>query len=836
MNKKKTEKSVTNNKKKSKNGFILNNDNIDINSVTYKEEDLKQTVEKCMGLYGFNINLERSFPNIKDGLKPVQRKVIYTGIESGYRSNKPFKKSLLYIGSGSRFYVHGNASFYGAMMSMAQYFYTKYPLIEVHGNCGSITGASYSAERYTESRLSKYAEDLTKDLSKESVNWKQNYDNSLEEPVVLPTTFPNLLLNGSYGIGLGYSASIPAHNFKDIIERTIKLIENPDISIDELIDGLVPDYPTGGVIINKKDLPNMYKTGSGTIRIRGKVTVTDDGNLLITSIPYLKNSGIILDSIQEAIKEGKINGISSLKDDTNFTNGIRITLVIKRGYDPKVIEEQLYKLTTIQDSISFQLICTDGLSFRYYNFKEILEEWIKFRKTTLRRLFNSKIAIIKKKIHIDEGLLIALDSDNIDNIIEIIKKAKDYDEIKQKLIKKYNLTEIQAEYISSLKLKQLCNMGKEEIEEDLKKLKEDLEFYIEFIRIPSKLNDYIIDELNEGVKKYDTPRLTEAIDVDLEKSAEAIIENTKHTLIITNQGFIKKIDSGKIKVQNVNGVKNSKASRGINIGKLKDDDYVISTINVENLDEVMFFTNKGRVFTRKVYEIKESNLNNYGILIETLFKLKTDEKIVTTLKVKKDDYKSEKSFLLFQTKDGLIKKTSLSLYSSVPKTGFMAIDLNDKDELVGVISSKFDIDVFVGTDLGNILRFNSDQIPNTKRITKGVKSVALIENENVISFDILENNESTILVLTNKGNSKRVKSESIRISDRNKKGNVLIRLVDDEKVVSVMFVNDDDELTIITTKKIIKVPVIQIPILVKNNIGRKIISLLKSEKVLTSNI
>jgi DNA gyrase subunit A len=818
---------ATNKKQKTKNGFILDNDDIDINKHKYPNQDLINELNRRMGIYGYNVNLERAVPNVRDGLKPVQRVILYTGYNHGYRNNKPFRKSLKFIGAGSSYYVHGDASFYQTLMTMSQDFYTKYPLIEVHGNNGATTGDAPASARYTESRLSSYSEELIKDLSKDTVDWKDNYDNTEVQPTVLTNTYPNLLLNGSYGIGQGYLSSIPSHNFKDITERVIKIIKNPDISIDELVKDLLPDYPTGGVIINKKDLPNIYKTGSGTIRIRGKVVINDKDEVVIKSIPYMKNTGTILDRIQKAVKEEKITGISSIKDDTNATSGVNIRIIPKRGNDPRVIENQLYKYTPLQDSLTVQFICTtpDMLNFRYYNFKEMLEEWYKFRKVTLIRSFNSKLAVCKKKIHIDEGLLIALNPKNLDKIIKMIRNAKDKDEIKENLKKNYKMTSIQAEYIAELKLYQLSGMGIGSIEDDLEKQKAMLDEILGFLSSKKKIDNYIIDELEKGAKKFNTPRITEAIDVDLDNIAESTIDNTKHTIIITSEGFVKKIDQNKIKVQN-------KGGQGINIGKIKEGDYVINTLNCENLDELFFFTNQGRLLSLKVYDIKESNLNSYGILINTIINLKADEKVVQTIIINKDNYKEDGSFLLFATKNGLIKKTSLSLYSSVPKSGFCAIDLNKDDELIGVLSAKYDMDVIVATNLGNVIRYNTLSIPTTKRMTKGVKSITLSDKERVVSFDLFRNPNDNLLIVTSKGNGKRIEMKSILSTDRTKKVKPMLKLVGSEEVVSSFFVNDEDELTVVGTKKIVKIPVEQVPISLRVNPAKKIITLGRGEKVL----
>jgi DNA gyrase subunit A len=827
----KSSKSSSTKKTKSKNGFILDNEDIDIQSVTYPTIPLKEEVERRMGIYGYNVNLERATPNVRDGLKPVQRKIIYTGITSGFTHNKPFKKALRYIGEGSKYYVHGDRSYYDALVSLAEDFYTNYPLIEPHGSVGSITGDGAAAPRYLELRLSSFVNDLITDLGKESVDFKPNYDNTEVEPTVLPVNYPLSLINGTFGIGQGLTSSVPPHNFGEIIDKTIALIKNPDMTLKEVIKGLKPDYPTGGIIINKDDLKDLYTKGKSTIRLRGKVEVTPDNNLLITSIPYMKNVNSILDNIQDAIRKGKITGISNIKNNTNAINGVKVTIVVKKGYDPKVIESQLYKFTGLQDGISASFIFTtpDMLSFKVYNVKEILEEFIKFRKVTLYRKFNDKISTISKKIHIDEGLLIALKPVNIDKIIAMIKKSKDANEVKENLIKTYKLTQIQAEYISELRLVQLCNLEIVKIQEDLKVQKANLKDIVEYFEDSNKLDNYIIKQLEDGKKKYGRPRRTEAINVDTSNMTEAIVENTSHTVLITNEGYIKKIPYDKIKTQNTKGI-------GINVGKMRENDFVINIFNAKNLDEILFFTNQGRVYVLKLYNIKEVNLTTYGLLLSTLLDLKVGEKVIRSLVINKDDYDSETSFLLFATRNGLIKKSLLSLYSSIPKKGFFAIDLNDDDELVNVLSSTEDVDIVVATDSGKINKYSSSEVTLTKRLTKGVKSIVIDnDKEHVVACDYINNNKNTLFVLTSLGNGKRIENSNIKPSERVKAPSTSIRLSPKERVVASFFVTVKDEITIVSNKKIIKIPSSQIPVRVKDVAGDKIMSINKGETVLCAN-
>ena len=824
---------------KTKNGYILENSNIDIHSVEYENIDLGEELDRSMGIYGFNVNLERAIPNVRDGLKPVQRKVLYTGYESNYRSNSPTKKAARFVGDGTKYYVHGDASFFDAMVKMGQDFYVNNELINIKGNQGSITGEDHSQMRYLEARLTKFAEEHFKDLDKDSVDWKNNYDNTEVEPTVLPVRYPLLLLNGVYGIGQGWIGSIPPHNFEDVVERTIAYIKNKDITCEELAKDLVPDFPTGGVIINKNDLMTIYTTGndperlgnikSVPIRIRSNVSITKDNNLLITSVPYQITTGNILDSIQKAVKTGKIDDIVDIEDSTNANNGISIKVILKRGADPELVEQLLYKYTTVQVSIAVQFLCTspDMLQFNYYNLKEMIEEWYIFYKTTFVRKVKAKMSKVKRQIHIDEGLLIALDPKNINNIIDMIRKSKSIPDIKENLKKKWKMTQIQADYISDLKLTALCNMEINKIKEDLKK-NED-----EFDSLESYFNDYdlidkeIINILLDGKKKYGKPRKTTAINVD--PNAKILVKNTAHTIIITSLGLVKKIDADKFKVQNPNGI-------GINVGKMKERDFVVNIFNCNNVDQLFLFTNLGRLYSINVYDIKETNLLSYGYLIENLIKLKEGEYVVTSMIMNESILNSNKdAFLLFTTKQGLIKKSMLSLYSSVPKTGFYAIDLNKDDELAKVISCNEDVHVIVTSKLGYIIRYSSSDIAPSNRLTKGVKAMVLEDDDLIASIDIFINDKDLLFIISNKGNGKRIRTAKLIPTNRLKKPKIAMKMEGkDEFIKDAFFVGDNDEITIVSTKKVIKVPADKVPILIKSAVGKSIIKMNKDEYVVAA--
>lgn len=786
------------------------------------EMEIEDILEESMGNYSYNINLFRSFPNVFDGLKPVARRIIFSLYELKLTPGGQSKKVAAVVGNVlAKTHPHGDASVFDALVKMAQDFYMNMPIVHGSGNFGSISGDEASAMRYIECKMSNYCRDFLDDIEKNSVDWKENYDQSMLEPETLPAKFPNLLINGSYGIGQAYISSVPPHNLNDIVDLVIKVIENPDITVGEISKLILPDFPTGGIVINKSKLPEYYATGSGSIKLRGRVKITEKGDLLITEIPFMTTLGGIKDKIQEKVKDETIEGISDIKDESNEKNGIKLTVKIKKGFEPAIIENLLYKYTPLQSTINLNLICTEGLSFGVYNILELLQKWVDFRRTTLKRIFNFRINKISRRLHIIEGLLIALKPTNIDRVIELIKKSKDRKEAIEKLIEHFDLTRIQSEAIVELKLHRLTSIGIIDLKDERKVLKEELKTLKEYFSNPKKLDDYIIDELEEGKEKYGWKRRTTYTDID-DDNSDVIIPNSNHTIFISKEGYIKKL--------NLDMSSQGKGGKGRSVGKMKEGDYIISAFNANNKDTLLCFTNIGRVFSIKIHELRESTLSSLGHLVSSYIQLRKDEKVVSTLTLGDEEYKKDDAFLVFATKKGLIKRSSLSYYKLIPKSGLIALKLND-DLLVDVRYTDKDTDVILGTKNGLGKRFNTDEIGLTLRISLGVKGISLSDpSDEVVTFTLMDADEKRkLFIVSDQGNGKCISASNLEKQNRVQKGKILSKLKPNENLLKVFFVDDEDEITLIGNKKMVKVKASDIDILIRSSAGKKLMDLGRGE-------
>ena len=789
-----------------------------------KTDTLEQIISKNMGNYGYNINLFRSFPCIMDGLKPVQRRTVYTLHDMKLTQGKPHRKVAAVVGNVlGQFHPHSDASVADALVKLGQSFYMNIPIIDGQGSFGSISGDPAAAMRYIECRMTKYCSELLEDIDSNAINWKPNYDNTTVEPETLPVKYPNLLINGAFGIGQAYISSIPPHNPNDVLQLTIDIIKDPNKKLEDVAKQLKPDFPTGGIIVNSSELEKAYTTGTGNIKLRAKIDTDKNGNLVITQIPYMTTVGTILDKIQEKVKDGTIEGISDIIDSTNEKNGVKVIIKIKKGYDVSAVENQLYSYTPLQSTLNLNLIATEGLSFRTYNILELFTKWIEYRKVTLKRIFNFRMSKLRRRIHIIDGLLICLA--DIDNVIKIIKTAKDRNDSKIKLIKKYSLTDIQADAIVDLQLYRLTGLSIQQLKDEKVNKQNDLDDLAEYFTNPSKLDNYIISELEEGKKRYGKDRITSFTDIDTDANAEASIPNTNHTIFITKDGFVKKTSNDN-RSQNSGGV-------GKSIGKLKDGDYMISAFNCNNKDNILFFTNLGRLLVLKAYEIKDTNLNSFGYLLSTYLTLKKDEKVVTTLSLEDETYKNEDAFLLFVTEKGLIKRSLLSNYTNVNKSGIIALKLNDNDKLVGVRECEEEYDVIIATNKGMGTRYSINEVTLTQRVSLGMKGINLDKDgERVVAFEIIDGTKDYLLVVDNNGNGKRIDLKSFSKQFRTNKAKFISKLKDNDSIVMVKQVSDNDDVTLVSTQKMIKMAVTDVPVLIRSSSPKNIFKIKSNEEVL----
>lgn len=792
------------------------------------QSNIRDVVKDSNMMYSYNINLYRAFPNVYDGLKVLHRRVLYCAYnDTNLRYNKPKTKSSKLVGfTLSNYHAHGDSSVYMGMAKLVQDFYMNVPLLDGEGNWGSISGDEPAAMRYTEIRTSRYGDEMVEDIHKSTVNWIDNYLEDNKEPLTLPVKYPNLIINGGYGIGKAYISSIPPHNFNDVVDMTIKLINDPDITLEEVASSIRPDYPTGGVIINDSELTSAYSTGRGDVVVRGKVELDESNNrLIITSVPYMVSVASIKDALLECIKNETIKGISTSRDgiidETNKKNGVRLIIKAKKGYSLSKLEEDLYKFTPLQSKLLISMMCTENDDeFKRYNIKELFTKWIDYRKITLKRMFNNDMAKLRRRIHIIDGILSALS--DIDTITEISKTVSKREELVTKLlaVEKYNFTELQARYIADLQLYKLGSA------KDFLAEKQDLETkiqdLIEYFTNPDKLNKYIIDELKEGKKKYGKDKIT--VCRDIEDIEEEAIDDTDYTIFLTKTGYIKKL--------NLNISTQNRGGKGRSCGKLKKNDYIISGMIANNKDSLLYFTNTGRVFSTNVHDIDECNLNALGYDIKSIIDLKDDERIINIININKEDKHPEYN-IVFTTAKGLIKKSSLEYYDNIRKSGIIALKINEGDTLVSVNLSKSDEDeILLTSKFAKIARFNVSEVPLTQRGTIGVKGMDLLPDDVIVSSDIKNDSDVFVFVITNNGVGKKVLISEVSKTSRGVKGMMIAKLKTGDYISNTKLININNELTIISQSKMIKIKAEDVNTLLRAAQGFTIVKLDEDDNVL----
>jgi len=801
--------------------------------MTILNKDLKDIQTGNMLKYMFYIMRDRSISDVRDGLKPVHRRILYTMYEDGYTNNKHVVKSSRVVGSvlGKR-HPHGDTSVYDAIVKLSQDFYQQLPMVEGSGNFGSITGDSAAAQRYTACRLDKYSEDyILDDINKNAVNFQPNYDGSDKEPEVLPTKTLNLLVNGAFGIASGFSQSIPTHNIKEVCDMVCNIIDNPDMSVDDVAKGLVPDSPTGGIITSKKDLIDGYTTGKGNFKIRAKINHNiKDNQLIITEIPYMQTlngndgTGGILGSILSAYKDEKLPEVKDIKDLSD-KDGICIVVELKKGAQPKIVENKLYKHTSLESTFGLRLITLNGKSFKTYNIKELFEEWIKFRRKTIKRVFLYDIKKWKSRIHIQEGLLLAMN--NIDDIIKMIKQTTSKQEVINILVNSYNLTKKQSASISDMKLYRLSNLQKSKITDELKELKIKVDDKLKYIRNTDLIDDVIKKEQTEVIDKFNKPRKTVIREVG-GLDNEDIIPDEQVMVAITNDNYIKKIRES-IKSQKRNG-------KGTNFGKMHDEDFVNQNFFASNKDELLLFTDKGKVYSEKLYNIDFSTKQSYGKALVGYYQLDNDENVSNCIAVSRND-KSNDKILLFATAMGYVKATKLEEYSNIRSSGLISINLSGGDHIVDVkiIDQYDDCDIFLATKNGRAIRYSKDEFRPLGRNSKGLKSANLVGDDEVISFNILTEGSETIMMVTKDGLSKRTDVDEYRSYTRtsNIKGLLLCKLNEGDSIVKALITDSENEhLMVTTSKKLLKTSIDEISYLKRPTFGSKVIDLDDDDKVL----
>lgn len=761
----------------------------------YVEEEMKQ----CYLDYSMSVIVSRAIPDVRDGLKPVHRRILYAMNELGMTHDKPFKKCARIVGEVlGKYHPHGDSAVYGAMVRMAQDFNYRYEFVEGHGNFGSIDGDGAAAMRYTEARMAKITDEILADIDKDTIDFRKNFDDSLDEPVVLPAKIPSLLLNGTVGIAVGMATNIPPHNLGELVDGTLALIDNRDITSQELIEYIPgPDFPTGGIINGRKGIQDAYTKGRGKIQVRAKIKVEDASNgkqaLIVNEIPYQVNKAALIERIALLVKEKKLTGISDLRDESD-RDGIRIVIELKKGEEPEIVLNKLYKYTDLQTSFGVIMLALVNNVPKVLSLKEVLEEYVKHRFEVITRRTRFELDKAEKRDHILQGFRIALE--NIDRIISLIKNSKDSTTAKDLLIEKYAFSEIQARSIMDMKLQRLTGLEREKIEQEFQELERKIKEFKEILADDQKIYDIMKQELVEVKEKYNDDRRTLIEDERKDIDVEDLIKDEKVILTITNKGYVKRIGIDNYKAQKRGG-------RGVSSQNTIEDDFVSDMFVMLNLDTVLIFTDKGRVYKMKAYEVPETSKQSRGKLISNIINFQEDEKPAFIIKVREFTDNKE---VIFVTKDGTIKKTNLMEYANINSNGKIAINFRDGDALVfaGLIRRESD-QLFIATKLGYSVRMDLNEVRSISRIAIGVKGITLRPGDSVVSALLITDPENeTILTVTSNGFGKRTRVIEYTTQKRGGMGIINFKLTPKTgDIIGVKPVIEDEEIIAINSQGVV---------------------------------
>lgn len=743
--------------------------------------------------YAMSVIVGRALPDVRDGLKPVHRRILYGMSSLGITPDKPFKKSARIVGEVmGKYHPHGDSSIYDAMVRMAQDFSTRYLLVDGHGNFGSVDGDGAAAMRYTEARMSPFSLEMIRDIDKDTVDFMPNFDEEEKEPVVLPSRFPNLLVNGSNGIAVGMATSIPPHNLGEVIDATVKMIDDDECTIDDLIDIVKgPDFPTGAQILGKKAAREAYKTGQGKVMVRAVANIeeTDRGRsqIIVTEIPFQVNKARLLEKIGELVRDKRIEGISAIRDESN-RKGMRIVIELKKDANPRITLNRLYKHTQLQENYSMIMIALVDGQPRTLNLYEILEEYLKHQKDVVTRRTQYDLKKAEARAHILEGLRIALD--NIDEIIKIIRSS--YNDAKEKLMERFGLSDIQAQAILDMRLARLQGLEREKIESEYAELLKKIAYYNSLLADEKLLMGVIKDELLEIKEKYGDERRTKFASDANEMEEEDLIEEKQVAITLTHLGYLKRIPADTYKTQRRGG-------KGITGLTTRENDFVTDLIMTSTHDSLMFFTNTGKVHRIKAYEIPEATRTAKGTPAINFLNLMQRERISAVIPFK--DFRDDK-YLIGVTKNGIIKKTAISQFDTNRKTGLIAITLKDGDELVDIRQTSGSDNVIIITKNGKCICFSEDDVRPMGRIAGGVRAIKLEDDDEVVSMELVQPHEE-LLVVTSKGFGKRTPVKEYKIQARGGKGLLTYdktKFKKTGKLIGATVVDNDDEIMLINSE------------------------------------
>lgn len=786
-----------------------------------KDINLTSEMKNSFLSYAMSVIVSRALPDVRDGLKPVHRRILYAMNELGVYSDRPHKKSARIVGDViGKYHPHGDSAVYEAMVRMAQDFSYRYPLVDGHGNFGSVDGDGAAAMRYTEARLSKIAAEMLRDLNKNTVDFQDNYDGSEKEPVVLPSRIPNLLVNGATGIAVGMATNIPTHNLSEVIDGVLALIKNPDITVDELMEYIpAPDFPTGGIIVGVKELKNAYETGTGTITIRGKVkvekTASGKQEIIITEIPFQVNKTRLIERIAEIAKNKTIEGITDLRDESN-RKGMRIIIETRRDVNSAVILNNLYKHTQLQTTFGFNMIALDHGQPRVFNLKTILEKYLEHQVEVITRRTEFDLEKAKARLHIVEGLLIALA--NIDEVVHVIKTSKTPDIAVTRLTENFLLTEIQAKAILDMRLQRLTGLEIEKLQAECKDLKELVAYLASILESHDKKMAVIVSELRDIQKRFTDERRTQ-IDytMDLDVSDEDLIPVEDTIITITNKGYIKRLNVDVYKTQHRGG-------KGITGARMQENDFVERIIYTSSHDNLLFFTNFGKVYLLKAFQIPYGSRTAKGIPLVNLLNFDEEERLTAVVNV---DTIDKDGYLFFATKKGGVKKTELRQYKNIRTGGIRAIILAHKDELIEVALTDGTKDIIIGASSGKAVRFNEEQVRPTNRAASGVKGIQIDKGHHVIGMVVVDSEDDEIMIITTNGYGKRTSVKEFKSKGRNGKGVKFIDITEKNgRPACMKLVKGEDDLIVITDNgMVIRTSLEQISTIGRDTQGVRIITL-----------
>ena len=795
-----------------------------------QEVDLRKTMETSYIDYAMSVIASRALPDVRDGLKPVQRRILYSMIELNNGPDKPHRKCARIVGDTmGKYHPHGDSSIYGALVNMAQEWSTRYPLVDGHGNFGSVDGDGAAAMRYTEARLSKISMELTADINKNTVDFTPNFDETEKEPSVLPARFPNLLVNGTSGIAVGMATNIPPHNLREIINAVVKIIDdqiddNGETSIEDILQIVKgPDFPTGATILGTRGIEEAYRTGRGKIRVRAVTDIEPMANgksrIIVTELPYMVNKARLIEKIAELVRDKKIDGITALEDQSN-REGMRICIELRRDVNANVLLNQLYKHTQLQDTFGVIMLALVNNEPKVLNILDMLKYYLKHQEEVVTRRTQYELNKAEERAHILQGLLIALD--NIDRVIAIVRGSKTTQIAKEGLMQEFALTEVQAQAIVDMRLRALTGLEREKLENEYAELMQRIGELKAILADRKILLRVIKEEILIIAEKFGDNRRTQIGFDDFDISMEDLIPEQDVVVTMTKLGYIKRMTVDTFKSQNRGG-------KGIKGMQTLQDDYVEELFMTSSHHYIMFFTNTGRVYRLKTYEIPEASRTSRGMAIVNLLQLMPDEKITAMIPIKEYE---EGQYLMMATKKGLVKKTNITDYANVRKTGLAAITLREDDELIEVKFTDNNRDVFLVTKYGQCIRFDEKDVRPTGRTSMGVRGINLEDGDEVVAMQ-LDVQGDYLLIVSEKGMGKRTDISEFHVQNRGGKGVRCYKINDKTgEVVGAKSVNEDNELMIINTEGIIiRMECSGISVLGRITSGVKLINLQENTKV-----